>query len=81
MIEKTGIEYLTSNGFNMDQVSMVLKNMTNQNFLSQHYVTQLPNDVLKCHTGFKRDEPYAIPRGKLEPPLGLSWTDLVPVKV
>ena len=58
---------------------MLSKNMTKEKILLQHYVTQLPNDVLKGLAGFKRDEPYSIPRAKLEPPLGLSWTDLVPL--
>ena len=58
---------------------MLSKNMTKKKILLHHYVTQLPNDVLKCLPRFKRDEPYAILRGTLKPPLGLSWEYIMPL--
>ena len=76
---KAGIEYLTSNGFNMDQVGMLSKNCTKEKVLSRHYVTQLPNAVLKAMAGFRKDEPYNVPRTKLLPPSGYTWADLVPL--
>jgi hypothetical protein len=78
MSRKAAIEFLTSNGFNMDQVGMLSKNSTKEKVLSRHYVTQLPNDVLKCVAGFKKNEPYNVPRTKLLPPSGYTWDQLVP---
>lgn len=58
---------------------MVSKNSSRDKTLNRHYVTQLPNRVLKTLAGFPRNEKYIVPRTLLKPPDGLSWSDVVPL--
>ena len=58
---------------------MVSKNGSKDKTLIRHYVTQLPNRVLKTLAGFPRDEKYFVPRAQLKPPAGLSWSEVVPL--
>lgn len=67
-LRKAGTDYLTSNGFTIDEVKPLTKHK--DSIASKHYTSQLPIPVCKALAGFLKGEPYNLPRANLTMPAG-----------